>query len=183
MSQTVAKLVAKRSKLKRTAKSILIIIALYADEDGGGAYPSVATIARDSGYTRRAVQAAKRAAVKAGELECIANYAPNKSGSDLYRVRLENLADEGSEVPTTGGVRRAPPVHRMRTRDLLLGRTIILLMLLRLNRSISLQDRPCGVGRSPKLEQKTKERERKQMAICPVQTAVGTSAGAIAVIT
>lgn len=65
-------------------------IAHYARDDGKGASPGVPTIARDCGLrSTRSVQKALDKARAAGELEIIYNYGP--SGTNLYRVRLENL--------------------------------------------------------------------------------------------
>jgi hypothetical protein len=48
------------------ARSVLIVLGLYASADGSAAYPSIATLARDTGISRRPIQARLRILERAG---------------------------------------------------------------------------------------------------------------------
>lgn len=52
MSAKLRAYVARYSALKRSAKGVLLAIAHYADDDGIGAFPSVATLIRDTGSAK-----------------------------------------------------------------------------------------------------------------------------------
>lgn len=103
MSAEVERVVSERSRLRGCAKAILQAIARYVDEDGRGAYPSVARLARDTGVCVRTVQNALNAAIEAGELKRIYNYGLN--GTNRYEIHLDRLR---AGVDCTG----ANPAHK-----------------------------------------------------------------------
>ncbi len=98
MSTAIEKLVRERSRLTGLARAVLLAIAHYARDDGSGAYPSVPTLARDTGSTDRGVQKAIKRAVTAGELKRIHNLGPN--GVNKYEVRIDNLRQKAKRTST-----------------------------------------------------------------------------------
>jgi len=96
MSSLVERLVRDKSTLTGSAKSVLLSIAGYVDDNGNGAYPSVPTIAAKAGLSIRAVQYGLKKAVQAGELRRIYNYGPN--GTNCYEIILKRL--QGKTVCT-----------------------------------------------------------------------------------
>lgn len=91
-------LVRKYSTLKGLARWVLLAIAHYTRDDGKGAYPSVPTLARDTGSTDRGVQKAIKRAVNAGELKRLHNLGPN--GVNRYEVRIDNLRGKADRTLT-----------------------------------------------------------------------------------
>src|SRR5215469_11608196 len=96
MSSLVERLVRDKSTLTGSAKSVLLSIAGYVDDNGNGAYPSVPTIARKAGVKVRTVPNGLKKAVQAGELKRIHNYGPN--GTNSYEIVIERL--QGDTVCT-----------------------------------------------------------------------------------
>src|SRR5271156_1880041 len=84
--------IAKHSTLKGSAKSVLLAIAEHAKDDGTGAYPSVATIARHCAIDPSTVHRALRLARESGELSIQYNLGPK--GTNLYSIRLENIGSQ-----------------------------------------------------------------------------------------
>jgi hypothetical protein len=93
MSRDLERLVRDNSKLRRSAKAVLLAIAAYA-EDGKGAYLSVATLAKGIGGCERAVRYGLKAAVEAGELKRIFNHGPN--GTNRYEIRIDRLKENAT---------------------------------------------------------------------------------------
>ena len=96
MSARVEATVAKHSSLRGSAKAVLLAIARLANDDGGGVYASVATIAYQSGYSIDTAQRAFKKARDADELAIYYNRGP--SGTNNYRVRADVLAKRSSEA-------------------------------------------------------------------------------------
>ncbi len=89
MSASVRAYVAKHSKLTRSAKNVLLQIAHYADDDGGNAFSSVATLVEDTGWSESTVHRALRAAQEQGELDIRVGFGP--AGTNLYTIKLQNI--------------------------------------------------------------------------------------------
>ncbi len=106
MSEHVRKLVRDHSSLRRGAKSVLLAIAAYVRDDGSGAYPSVSTLAKDTGLSVRAVQYGLKACVNSDELKRIHNHGPN--GVNQYIVRIDRLGGRAREMPSNGSASSAP---------------------------------------------------------------------------
>jgi Helix-turn-helix domain len=90
MSLKVRSFVAEHSKLKGSARSVLLEIAHFADDSGGGIYASVPTLARRIGRSVRTVQRGLDTARKADELAIYYNRGPK--GTNHYRIRLEKIS-------------------------------------------------------------------------------------------
>ena len=80
---------ARRAPVKRIAKHVLLELALHADRDGT-CFPRVITLARETGWSRRAIQNALR------ELESLylirtlpgRRRGGEQQGSNVYRLLL-----------------------------------------------------------------------------------------------
>jgi len=90
----------------------LIVLADHAHDDGGGAYPSVETIARLARLTPRGAQKALRKLVSAGLIQA----TPRTGKTTLYRVVVTPALSSGvnsvrPELRDAGGrtERRKPP--------------------------------------------------------------------------
>jgi hypothetical protein len=97
MSHYLERLVRDNSTLKGSPKTVLIALAGYARDDGKGAHPSVATLAKNIGRKERTVRSALKGAVEAGELKRIFNYGPN--GTNCYEIRIERLHESKNCTP------------------------------------------------------------------------------------
>jgi len=115
MSTATEELVRERSRLTGLARAVLLAIAYYARDDGTGAYPSVPTLAHETGSTDRGVQKAIKRAVNAGELKRLHNLGPN--GVNRYEVRIDNLRGKAKRASTKK--RNQPPntVHPEHSSD------------------------------------------------------------------
>ena len=60
MSYKLADVVRKMTDLSSSAKAVLIIVCQHANDDGSSAYPSVATMAQETGLSRSTVKRALR---------------------------------------------------------------------------------------------------------------------------
>ncbi len=98
MSAALEQLVRERSSLTGLARAVLLEIAHYSRDDGTGAYPSVPTLARDTGSTDRGVQKAIKRAVNAGELKRLHNLGPH--GVNRYEVRIDSLRGKAKRAST-----------------------------------------------------------------------------------
>ena len=108
MIPSVVALVRDNSKLRGMAKAVLYAIATrVANIDGSGAYPSIETLAKASGFCIRVVQKALREARERDELEIRYNTGPN--GTNQYRIKVENFGGVMELTP-------APMHHHPRTR-------------------------------------------------------------------
>lgn len=86
-------------------KFVLIAYADHADHEGYNIRPSIDTIARKTGYTRRTVQRATRSLNKMGILVFMWY---SKKGTNTWKVDLEKL-DEIGVTESQGGVSGTPP--------------------------------------------------------------------------
>lgn len=68
MSWQSVKSVLEHSRSKRAARAVLLVIAWHADEHGAEAYPSLETLADESGVSRRTVMSAIDELERAGEI-------------------------------------------------------------------------------------------------------------------
>jgi Helix-turn-helix domain len=73
------------SEHKGTALLLMLAIADHAHDDGGGAYPSIATLARKARTSERNVKLLLPKLEGSGELEVKRGAGPH--GTNLYRVR------------------------------------------------------------------------------------------------
>lgn len=86
MSWGAFKNVREYSRAKGPARCVLYLIADHVnDGDGGEAWPSQATLARECGLSRKTVNVAIKKLVEMGELEIVRQGRPGK-GSSRYRV-------------------------------------------------------------------------------------------------
>lgn len=101
MSIHVMNLVWKKSHNKRTAMLLLLAIADHAHDDGGGAFPSVETLARKTRQTERNVQLLLNTLEASKELKIRVGEGPH--GCNLYQINI-NLLESYSdwEVPDIG---------------------------------------------------------------------------------
>ena len=103
MSLNVTKMIWEWSASKGSARLVLLAIGDFADKDGV-AWPSVSTLARMTNMTIRNTKLALRTLERSvKELET--KIGAGKYGTNLYRVRLEQLARN-----RTGGEKFSPPV-------------------------------------------------------------------------
>jgi hypothetical protein len=101
------KLVRERSSLTGLARALLLAIAHYAGDDGRGAYPSIATLMRDTGASDRGVQKAIKQAVNAGELKRLHNLGPH--GVNRYEIRIDRLRGKAERASTKKRDHHPPP--------------------------------------------------------------------------
>ena len=85
MSIRVMSNVWKNSAAKGSTLLLLLAIADYAHDDGGGAYPSVKTLSEKIRMTERNVQLLTKKLEKLGELEVLRIGAPDRT--NIYRVK------------------------------------------------------------------------------------------------
>lgn len=102
MSVHVLSWVLRNSEEKLGRRLVLIVLADYANEDGSLAYPSVATIARDTRLSERQVQYCLRGLEEAGAIK---QAGKRSNGTVTYQVVMggANIAPGGA-VDCTGGV-------------------------------------------------------------------------------
>jgi Helix-turn-helix domain len=111
MSAKIEALVAKHSKLKSSAKSVLLAIARLVPrdrDDGGGVYASVEIIAQQSGWSVDTVQRAFRKARDKGELDIYYNRGPN--GTNQYHVRVDALTKRNTDAKSPRAS-KSPPAN------------------------------------------------------------------------
>lgn len=113
--------VLRYSKARGNRRMVMVVIAECANHDGGGAYPSIETVADRSGVDKRTAQRAIRDLVDLGELEVEEQAGPK--GCNLYRVTLsgddslpprqpdvgDDSHGEGGWQPDAGGMTPLPP--------------------------------------------------------------------------
>ena len=100
--------VLEHSESQHSARLVMISIANYAKADGSGAWPSIATIARDARITDREVQLSIKDLERQGELQDERGAGPN--GTNLYSVlmRGENSSPGGVKNIHRGGEESSP---------------------------------------------------------------------------
>ena len=79
--------------LRPPIKLVLLALADYADAYGQGCFPSVDSLSRRTGYTRRQIQRSLRAAI---DLGTIVNVGVSPVGTTEYRILLPALAERPS---------------------------------------------------------------------------------------
>lgn len=97
MSIKVTSYVWDNSTAKDGALLVLLAIADHAHDDGTGAWPTVATLARKSRMSERGVQYSLRKLEEAGELVVEPNAGPG--GRNLYRILLTPAGGEAQCTP------------------------------------------------------------------------------------
>jgi len=89
MSVNVIKAVMARHDLRGPTKSVALVLAEHAHEDGSDTYPSIATIALESGFSRSTVE---RSIKKLRELQIITktkNWTPRHSNRYRFTIDLD----------------------------------------------------------------------------------------------
>jgi len=99
MSVKVLNHVWEHSEQKAGALLVLLALADHAHDDGGGAYPTIATLARKARLSERAVHYTLKTLVKAQEITIQINGGPQRQ--NLYTVILQgaNIAGCNPEPP------------------------------------------------------------------------------------
>lgn len=117
MSIKVSTHVWENSTQRGTALLLMLAIADHAHDDGGGAYPSIATLSRKARTTPRHVKRLLPQLVSAGELEI--RYKAGPHGTNLYQVtichpRFYDGSNDGSgdAQVTTKASEMSPPSAR-----------------------------------------------------------------------
>jgi hypothetical protein len=95
MSVRVMQAVWQHSQQSGGALVLLLAIADSAHDDGGGAYPSIDTLAKKARMTGRNVNILLKTLVDAGEIAITPGAGPN--GVNLYRVILPGLVAAAPE--------------------------------------------------------------------------------------
>jgi helix-turn-helix protein len=109
VSAKVEAMVAKHSKLRGSAKTVLLAIARLAPrDDGGGVYASVETIAKQSGWSVDTARRAFRKARDNDELAVYYNRGPK--GTNHYQVRVDVLTKRDTN-PNMRLATKAPPAN------------------------------------------------------------------------
>src|SRR5689334_12135960 len=75
---------------------VLMLLARHAHDDGAGAYPSVATLARESGKQERAVQANLRSLQRRGLILPVAYRHGGRGHATEYRLALPEVNGKGA---------------------------------------------------------------------------------------
>lgn len=88
MSIKVSTYVWEYSEHTSTALLLMLAIADHAHDDGGGAYPSIDTLARKARTTRRHVKRLLHILEASGELEVKRGRGPR--GTNLYQVTISH---------------------------------------------------------------------------------------------
>lgn len=89
MSTKLVDAIQQFREIRGTNKRVLSAIARYCDDDGKGAWPSVATIAKDTDCSERTVQYACRVLQKRGLLWV--EYGNGDHGCNRYTVRAQMI--------------------------------------------------------------------------------------------
>jgi Helix-turn-helix domain len=119
MSIKVVRFVLERRDLTAPQKAVAFAMAWHAHEDGSGCYPSMDTLARESGYkSRRGVQLVVRSLEKKGLIAALEGYSKGGLGKALgkattrYSFLLDGSAPENasSQAP----VNCSTPTHEPR---------------------------------------------------------------------
>lgn len=115
MSIKVSTYVWEYSEHKGTALLLMLAIADHAHDDGGGAYPSIETLARKARTTPRHVKRLLHTLKESGELEVKSGGGPR--GTNLYQVtkcppRFNDGSNDG-----LGDAQVTPNVHQMSPPD------------------------------------------------------------------
>jgi Helix-turn-helix domain len=79
-------------RLPATVKSVAVRLAWSADEGGGSIFPSIGTVAEETGLCRRAVQGAIRQLEAEGILMKVKDPVPGSRRPTEYRLMLDHVA-------------------------------------------------------------------------------------------
>lgn len=107
------------SRQKGSALLLLLAIADFADDDGGNAFPSIATLAQKTRMSRRSVQLLVRKLAATGELHV--RSAAGRKGVNVYEIRGPwgaNFAPPGVEETAAGGAQDVPSAGAQSLRPL-----------------------------------------------------------------
>ena|ERR1700676_1484656 len=88
MSCEAVKWVLRNSKAKGSARLVLLSIAEHADRNGERAWPSIATISRETGVHRASVFRSLIVLVQIGEVEMVRSGGGRHSQTNHYRLKL-----------------------------------------------------------------------------------------------
>ncbi len=109
----------EHSRSKKNARLVLLAIGDHANDDGGGAYPSMPKLQHKTGLSERAVTGLVADLERMGELEVKRNAGPR--GCNLYRVIMTpqilhpadsaGVRDEDSQVKAETPASPAPPAE------------------------------------------------------------------------
>lgn len=101
------------SEQKGSALLALLAIADHCHDDGGGAYPSMNTLAQKVRMTKRNTQNLVRKLAESGELIVELNAGPNKVNLYIIPMGVQTFhgadTDKGGEVAFMGGVKTSVP--------------------------------------------------------------------------
>ena len=78
---------AVKQKMQTNQKFLLIMLANYASNDEGDCYPSVDTLAKDTGLSRTSVQKCLKILAEKGFLEIKTRWENGRQLSNLYRLK------------------------------------------------------------------------------------------------
>lgn len=115
MSVRVISWVWERSRAEGTDRLVLLAIADSANDDGGNAWPSVATLAGKAKVSERTVQRSIRALVLLGEVSVDQNAGWH--GTNVYTVRTDPRLDDTPDSPSPRQSARATRGARKGDRD------------------------------------------------------------------
>ena len=97
MSVNVIKAVMARHDLRGPAKTIALVLAEHAHKDGRESFPSVSTIARESGYCTRTVQRSLEQLMEKGIITKTKRWTPRTSNTYRFLIDLEVTESHPSE--------------------------------------------------------------------------------------
>jgi hypothetical protein len=99
-----------------TAKVILIALGDYANPDGTGAYPSLATLSRIAEVSRRTVQYKLRLLERSGAIQHgdqqLASYLPGNHRPTVWDLNLQTTRHRAEDTTVTGADPAPVDVHR-----------------------------------------------------------------------
>jgi hypothetical protein len=99
------------SEHKGTALLLMLAIADHAHDDGGGAYPSIATLARKARTSPRNVKLLLPKLEASGELEVSRGKGPH--GTNLYQVKDFHPRLYNGSIDGLGEAQYTPNVHQI----------------------------------------------------------------------
>lgn len=106
MSNHVSSLVRKRNLgLGLTGKSVMLLLAEFASDDGSGIWASKATMARELETTERTIQRTIKALIDAGYVSLVGRKKHRNGETFEYAINLsavKNAGDKAAEPPTEG---------------------------------------------------------------------------------
>lgn len=101
----------EHSQQKGSTLLVLLAIADYAHDDGTGAWPSIATLARKSRMTRRNVQLVIRQLERSKELKVRCRAGPHRC--NMYEVKLpKSIGVKITQVKSSASMGETRPRYR-----------------------------------------------------------------------